>query len=594
MNKRAHPNRQDLLLYVDGELSPRKAAAVKAHLEACWACRLKVDQLQNTILSFTEYCGSVLNPTAPRPPRGWRTFNPKLRGIAEQSGRPSLLSWLHVFLSERRISWSITATVTVAACLLLLILRLQQAPPVSAGQLLARAAESRSQRLREVIQPVIYQKLRIRTDGKTTTREIWLDTFNDRLKDTWRQPRHAPESNISAAGETQDGSTVLDLPTLFAANHLKWEEPLSAVSYSQWWASLSEKAEEVISENNRLTLRTTSNGPYRRGSVVEASLTVRTSDFHPVVERLRIRGTASDHEVELLEMDYQVVPLAVVTASLFTETAPSETPAELASPARAPVARRLGPTLADLSDAEMAVRYALHQAQADLGEPIEVRIAQAERPAAVKVGGLVPSVERKQELVAMLIKIPHVDVDLRTEAEVAATPAPSRPASGETPPATTVVSPESPIAKQLLEYLGDQAAMEAFSRRAFAATQALMAEAWALRRLEERYPLTEQERLSATSRQLLETMIRDHRRTLREVIAEAQAVLEPVLIKIAGAKSEPVPSVPPTASLFDAAQQVERLTLGLLSGSDLPSSAERSARDLLAALQALKMQLEER
>ena len=40
-----HPPREQLLLYVDKELTPR-AARVETHLGACWSCRAQVSKIE--------------------------------------------------------------------------------------------------------------------------------------------------------------------------------------------------------------------------------------------------------------------------------------------------------------------------------------------------------------------------------------------------------------------------------------------------------------------------------------------------------------------------------------------------------------------
>jgi len=47
-----HPTERDLILAADGELAPRRAAEVRAHLEACWPCRVRAAELQSTIADY--------------------------------------------------------------------------------------------------------------------------------------------------------------------------------------------------------------------------------------------------------------------------------------------------------------------------------------------------------------------------------------------------------------------------------------------------------------------------------------------------------------------------------------------------------------
>ena len=416
-----HPTRRDLMLHADGELSPQKAADIKAHLEACWSCRLQAEQLESTILSFTEFCDSVLTPAAGPPPREWRMFDTKLRGLVADAGKPSLLSRLHI----ASFSWHLAPSLsTVAVLLFFLFLWLQQPPLVSASQLLGRATESRVNTLYDIAKPVIYQKLRVRADGALVTREIWNDTASRRVKDTWE------DSSANPSGS-------LDLPRVFVANRLNWEDPLSAAGFAQWRAGLEEKTDKVVREDNHLTLRTTSlTGSQEQsseGSVVEASLTVRAIDFHPVAGRFRIvsyaEGKSSEHEVELAEEDYAVVTLAAVSPTLFSPAPGAILPPAAVKPSPTPTSP--SPSLDELADSEVAARYALHLAGADLGEPIEIQVEDQQQPAAVTIHGLVQSDERKQELLAALAKIPHVTPRLQTEEEAArqATPAEADPAA---------------------------------------------------------------------------------------------------------------------------------------------------------------------
>jgi hypothetical protein len=49
-----HPSQQDLLLVADGEAPERRAAEVRAHLEACWQCRARMAQIEQAIVDFVQ------------------------------------------------------------------------------------------------------------------------------------------------------------------------------------------------------------------------------------------------------------------------------------------------------------------------------------------------------------------------------------------------------------------------------------------------------------------------------------------------------------------------------------------------------------
>jgi hypothetical protein len=53
------------MLAADGELTPRRAAEVRAHLEACWPCRVREDELQSTIAEYVRFHHRSLDSQMP-------------------------------------------------------------------------------------------------------------------------------------------------------------------------------------------------------------------------------------------------------------------------------------------------------------------------------------------------------------------------------------------------------------------------------------------------------------------------------------------------------------------------------------------------
>ena len=209
------------------------------------------------------------------------------------------------------------------------------------------------------------------------------------------------------------------------------------------------------------------------------------------------------------------------------------------------------------------------------------------------MSGVVESAERKQELLAALRGIHSVAANLKTESEVASRelPAPVRRAE------PLIVTARSPIEKELLEYFGNPGAVETFSKRAISLAGDLMTRAWALRHLSERYgsPGSKEEaQLNATARRELLAMRRDHYRAMADAMSELSDRLRPVLRPIA----LPVPESTDKLALFASTQEVQRLTLEVLSGAASPdvnqtNESARAAGDLLAALRSLEITLGE-
>jgi hypothetical protein len=126
-----------------------------------------------------------------------------------------------------------------------------------------------------------------------------------------------------------------------------------------------------------------------------------------------------------------------------------------------------------------------------------------------------------------------------------------------------------------------------------------MAHAWALHHLSVRYgdetsPF--QPELSRSSRQLLEAMRRDHYRAMSDATMELSNMLVPVLHSVV--QGDPESESDLSTPLFSTAQEIERLTLKLLSGaesSDTNDTSEpsKAAQDLLVALHQLATTLGE-
>jgi hypothetical protein len=295
-------------------------------------------------------------------------------------------------------------------------------------------------------------------------------------------------------------------------------------------------------------------------------------------------------EVEVSEVNYDVLSWdAVNAASLFVDPSPAP---DFSQPLAPQNTRKL-------LESELAVRYALHGIGADLGEPIDIQTG-AHGFGPVSVVGIVSSPERKRELLLALRDLPQVTAQLQTEEE-AARRQPHAPVTRAEP---KVVVARSPIERELLAYFGDPGAVENFSKHAAALTEDLMAHAWALRHLSERYSVhgTKGElTFSGSSRQLLQTMRRDHLGAMSSATSELENLLGPVLQSIAEDAPETSPEFSSDVSPFDGAQSAQRLTLALLSGATDSTGSDSSGnvfparqgvRDLLGALRSLEITLE--
>lgn len=633
-----HLSDEQLLLALDGESSAHEDAHVDGHLEACWSCRARREQIEKAIGDIVEYRDHLMKPYFPMPSGGRSMFVTRLEQLALSVGRPSL--WTRILrgpgalvaISQFRVpryAWIVA--LLAASIALFSFARLWQVPKVSASQLLENAQRSEVRALNSVAKPVVYQKVRIQVGSQTVTRTIYRDPVGMRQADhvdvageatgelvnnmsSQSQPRH-----LFDTGQTTDA----EVRQAFLSAHLNWQDPLSPASYSDWYKSLDEKLDEVVTTGGDLiTVKTTTS----EGPIAEAHITLRTSDFHPVAEDFRLQDT---RQVEIHELAWEVLPLEAINVAIF---APDTT---FLTGSGHPVA--MAPQLPGLSDVELAeaelrARVAIHAEKADLGEQIELDLDMPKSgQRSVVVRGIVSTQERKDDLLAALRGIPHIELRLQTVEEaqlqqnrgIASTilgaalqigqevPAQEyRPVTGsgeangpEMPDAANVGRPA--LQHQLEELYPIAEGRAAFVNETLELLQDAMAQAWALRRLGNRYVPDVVSELRSGSQQTLELLIRDHVSALRQDVDEVRSRVSPLLPPTL---EPPMPPPMPDAqqsgggavtdwrstiiNVFLGTQKVHDNGAALIAGSDEAlSQVQAVVSELQLALAELETQL---
>jgi hypothetical protein len=634
-----HLSDEQLLLALDGESSAHEAAQVASHLEACWSCRTRREQIEKAIGDVVEYRFHLMKPYFPMPMGGRSMFVARLEQLALSVGRPPL--WKRILRGPRalvaisqalvpRYVWIVT--LLAASTVLFSFMRLWQVPKVSASQLLENAQGSEVRALHSIAKPVLYQKLRIRVGSQVVTRTIYRDPIGLRQADRVDVTEEAGGELVSNVGSPSEPrgqpDTVqtadAELRRIFLTANLNWQDPLSVASYSAWYKSLGEKLDEVTTAGDDfITLKTTTS----EGPIAEARITVRTTDFHPVAEDLRLKDT---RQVEVHELAWEVLPMEAINVAIF---APEATPpAEIGRPSIV-TPQPLGLTEAELAEAELRARVAIHAEKADLGEQIELdRDMPRSGQRSVVVRGIVSTPERKNNLLAVLRVIPHVELRLQTVEEaqsqqnyVAADkfegtvphipPEAAIPefqvASGSiqatehgTP--APVIAGRLAVEQQLEELFPIAEDRAAFVNATVELVQDAMAQAWALRRLGNRYTPDMVTELGSGSQQTLELLIRDHVSVLRQDVDGVQSRVSPLLSPAPEAAGPPLPILAaplPAAGIasdwrstvirvFSETQRVHDNGATLLAGSgEAFFEAQDVARELQLALTELETQL---
>ncbi len=463
-----HPTEDDLLYYVDGELAAKEAAKLRAHLEACWSCRVRTEEIEKTIASFVHFLNKSVASNIGPPPHGWQALDARMARLAAEAGaRPLLFQW---FDSLKRVSlgWPLPRSLALGALVILfvvsLVVRFDKVPPVSASQLIQKVTDANDHRLLSVVQPVIHQKLKVQRKATSyshegvATWEIWNDTGHNRFKqraegrDEQRNRESAMASttphnrpSIGSLETTTPGSrdpAVLkktgllqqplpDSPTLpivleelaqvFEANRMDPHSPLSSVSFGAWRESIQRKS-ETIQEislpggSEALTLTTDASGPFAVNAIIQGQLVVRHSDWHPVEQHLKIQGEKGILDYALTEEAFEVVPWGGLPPMLFADLTPQTSPKVAATAPSTPpiVPPALVPIPSELTAAEVEAMLALHRVKACLGGMNTVTRSSMGR---IEVHGVVDSAERKEEILAALQGIPWVDAKILTVEE---------------------------------------------------------------------------------------------------------------------------------------------------------------------------------
>ena len=167
----------------------------------------------------------------------------------------------------------------------------------------------------------------------------------------------------------------------------------------------------------------------------------------------------------------------------------------------------------------------------------------------------------------------------------------------------TAAAPVNPFQQKLIEYFGGRKGLSDAERQEVnhqvtqfynaveADASAALAEAWALRRWQERFASPNGAELDAASRQRLEEMQGDYLSRLRQRSRNLQTRLRPLLIALAGDAPAVPPSIETTRqaqilAAFRAIEQASRLTDQLIAGN-AATTLPQTARALLMELTRL-------
>lgn len=522
-----HPDDGQLLRLADGALSAWEARRVRRHLESCWDCRATLQDIESTMGRCVRYRKDVAALVTP--PAPWqdltRDFDQIDAGQAASSWRTRWASWVSPAPALR---WSATTALALLLCGIL-VYQFRETPSVQAAALLKKAVAASASR------PESPRRLRVRTSKGEFSR---------------------------APGRTAASAGAPDVAALFTTAQYNWDDPLSARSYQAWREGLSGIRDEVAAVRDE---QDPARQVYRIRTITEsdflavATLTLRMEDLRPSQARFEFRN---QDWVEVSEAPNEPNPLTAAAKPSEPEPAPP-------APERAPEPAVVPVTAA----AVLQVVAALHRVGADLGDPIEIT-RETNR---IVVGGTGVSPARQQQIKSALADLPRIEVRFN---DAAAPDAGAEPADELPEPSRAA----SPLQAEVERQLGGRVPFERFSAQVLDRSEAAMAQAYALRRLAQQFPVEAEQTLSAEDRLLLAAIAREHVTALAQEITALRRITQSVLPDADRRRVTAATTIQwqqAVEQTFRAASSTERL-LATLLGATPPESAGSDVKPALA------------
>jgi len=538
-----HPENEQILRYADGELPARAARKVRAHLNACWECRAQLQEIEETISDCVGYRNQVLKSHLPTPPAPWFDIYQKFTEM-DASAEPVFFPSAERGASRTRgLAWLITGPRrwALASAALVIVLagiyyRFRQTPSIQAAELLRKAIAAADAQPHQELKA---RRIRIRTGNKSVTRFV---------------------GPLAPASNAADSDTLNSMQAMFVTAKYDWQDPLSAKSFQAWRNRLPDKRDEVVSEQDRYRVRTSTDS----GELASASLDLRAGDLQPMEERLEFRNHDA---VDITELADEAAPesAATRTVEMPANMPPISSPANIPPSAPAPVPEA---TAGD----ELHVFAALHQLGADLGDPIEV----TRNGGKVLVTGVGIAPSRQREIADMLASQPQIVVHFseaapsRVKPEREALPA-------ENNPNTEIRLLQARMAKSI----GGRATFDQLAAQVLDLSDNMMTRAYALRRLAETFPSEAEAELNAQDLQLLRSLRQEHATALRQQAAEIDRLVKPVVAPISGVVPNPNGAgrsgagwQSATQQLFQSARHLEKLLAVVFGAAAVEASSK--------------------
>ena len=558
----SHLSPEQLLRHLDGELSRSAMRKTTEHLQACWTCQVELGRLRDHIATIFDAHAEVFAPSLPAPPKAWPRLEPRLDREAARLGVPLWRRLAANFGGVFRTPQVYAATAAVVGVVSLLI----WAPlaPVSAKEVLTRAATADAVRFSITGEHVIRQRVRVKRTG---TPAIPVQTAQ---LESWKSTKSTYWNSASDPVNT-------DLLARYQSNGLAEALPLSPPAVEAW-VKLAGSEPNVSGKGETMEVQVASEAQVHGLEAVQ--IEVRRRDWHVDAMTLAFVGAT----FQITEEDSAILERREVPSDVLARLEPA-----VATPVRTAVATTVTQSV-NLDDLEMAVRSDLHGISADLGESIEIRVHPPDR---LVMNAWNVSPQRKEQLAALVANKPGVE--LRFEP-------PAGDITGRVVTLPPVAPPAQPRDLRLAQFFGSAQAQEDYARTVLKTGGNVLAHYYALRELAVRWPAEQEAGLSPAAKAQLAALVKDHANEIRSGVSGWETELNLLLKGLGNEVSDGTPDKSrswrdASAAGLDAARRVDQTLRALLTVSDAPLSLddalpmlqrstlvlEQAVRDLMAA-----------
>jgi len=576
-----HLSPQEILAYIDGELSKTETQRAEKHLHSCWTCLTDVERLKADIATILDAHSESFAPALPRPPHPWPSFQSVLARRLPEKPTP-----LRVRIAVYLNSLTLARPFLIAGAVGVLLVGgyvLFHAKAVSAKEVLRRMQVADAQRSAITKDQVIRERVHIRRTSRSRAQAESVSL------DTWKSPTAAYWD--IAKGD----SAAADLKAEYQAHAIPAGLPLSAAAVD----SLGKAAggSPTISH---------------RGSDVDVNFSGTKSSAPDSVERVSLIVQPDtwqvkqmtldfpDESFEVTEDDYSVMPASEAPADVLAYLEPAIPPAALPPPAlpRASSAA-LGAIhlpMVNLDKAELKVFATLHSLGADLGEPVTV--AHSDR--GIEVGIWEEPLQRRNELEAALADQPGVQLQTtvprvpQRNAVDAQTAIPS-PAANGTP--LQIEAGSSDDDQRLLKFFGSADKEEGFTNQALATSTAILSHLFALRNLQAQFPVERSQLLAPEEQAQLRSLLQDHTTAISTGLNSLGEQLAP--LDATFHLGPCIPVAPPAIAnwqegsleALETAQETDGLLRAMLTTTEAPAAPDSALPQISQNLCRLRLEL---